>query len=240
MEKENSWKIRQRWKCLPDMVCVRMLEAWRVGKWEGKWSICGEDKAKNLAWGKIHPGFRLVCHLGVSEVHASHCQIKKTCFNFLMWKSKGQWLSLSLVFFSGTSGISVVYLIISTVPIDSYLQIWPESVNLCRSPVGFDCWIWRMALCSLSEQPASKQVICMVIQKEIIYWHTLGFWHTKVGKCSASKLREQQSYSCLQDILHINIHFPSNSVILLVQWAQHSHQSPHLWNMHLFLSSCIL
>lgn len=30
----------------------------------------------------------------------------------------------------------------------------------------------------------------------------------RVGKWSASKLSEQQSYSCLQDILHINMHFP--------------------------------
>lgn len=74
-----------------------------------------------------------------------------------------------------------------------------------------------MAPWSLTEQPVSKQVICMVIQKEIIYWHMLGVWHTRVDKCSASKLREQQSYSCSQDILHINVHFPSNSAILPVR-----------------------
>lgn len=63
----------------------------------------------------------------------------------------------------------------------------------------------ELALGSPRAQPASKQVLCVEIQKKIIYWHLLCFWHARVGKGSASELREKQSCSCLQDILHFNL-----------------------------------
>lgn len=77
MEKENIWKIKQREMEAPAWheLCEEVGSLKRGAA--GKWSIWGEDRVKKLAWEKIHSGFRLVCHLKVSGVHAFHRQIKR-------------------------------------------------------------------------------------------------------------------------------------------------------------------